>query len=100
MVARTLPNSRFTIAFLRGGEVLDVRPAPTGERAVKVALLMLAGMDGLQGGDQLIVREDWDGRTRQRGAFDFPDRRQLIRREGYEKAPFEHVPKLANQTRR
>jgi hypothetical protein len=82
MVARTLPNSRFTIAFLRGGEVLDVRPAPTGERAVKVALLMLAAMDGLQGGDQLVVREDSGGRTRQTGPFDFPDRRQLIRRGG------------------
>jgi hypothetical protein len=64
MVARTLPNSRFIIAFLRGGQVLDVRPAPTGERAVKVALLMLAGMDGLQGGDQLVVREDRAGPAR------------------------------------
>jgi hypothetical protein len=63
----TLPNSRFTIAFLRGGEVLDVRPAQAGERAVKVVLLMLAGMDGLQGGDQLVAREDWDGRTRPAG---------------------------------
>jgi hypothetical protein len=71
MVARTLPNSRFTIAFLRGGEVLDTRPAPTGERAVKVALLMLAEMDELKGGDQLVVIEDQYGRTRQTGAFDF-----------------------------
>jgi hypothetical protein len=30
MVARTLPNSRFTIAFLRGSEVFDARPAPGG----------------------------------------------------------------------
>jgi hypothetical protein len=67
MVARTVPNSRFTIAFQRGGEVLDVRPAQAGERAVKVVLLMLAGMDGLQGGDQLVAREDWDGRTRPAG---------------------------------
>jgi hypothetical protein len=54
------------IAFLPGGEVLD-----TAERAVKVALLMFAGMDGLQGGDQLGVREDRAGRTRQTSAFDF-----------------------------
>jgi hypothetical protein len=66
LVARTLPNSRFIIAFLRGGEVLD-----SGERAVKVARLMLAGTDGLQGGDQLVVREDRGGRTRQTSAFDF-----------------------------
>jgi hypothetical protein len=31
---------------------------------VKVALLMLAGMDGLQGGDQLLVREDRAGPAR------------------------------------
>ncbi len=60
MVTGTLPNSRFTVALLRGGEVLDVRPAPTGERALKIALLMLAGMDALQGGDQLVVTEDRD----------------------------------------
>jgi hypothetical protein len=70
MVAGTLPNSRFTVAFLRGGEVLHVRPAPTGERAVRIALLMLATMDALQGGDQLVVVEDQD-RTRQTGVFDF-----------------------------
>jgi hypothetical protein len=54
MVVDTLPNSRFTIAFLRGGEVLAARPAPTGERAVKIALLMLAGMDALQGGEPRV----------------------------------------------
>jgi hypothetical protein len=45
MVPYTLPNSQFSIAFLRGGEVLDVRPAPTGERAVK------CGRDGPRGGN-------------------------------------------------
>jgi hypothetical protein len=57
MVAHTLPNSRFTVSFLRRGEVLDARPAATGERAQKVAILMLAELDGLEGGDQLIVME-------------------------------------------
>jgi hypothetical protein len=68
MVAGTLSNSRF---ILRGDKVLRVRPAPSGKRAVKIALLMLAGMDALQGGGQLVVMEGQDGRTRQTGAFDF-----------------------------
>jgi hypothetical protein len=68
----TLPNSHLTIAFLRGSEVLDVRPAPTGERAVKIALLMLARMDALRSGDRLVVMEDRDGRTRETGELDFP----------------------------
>jgi hypothetical protein len=86
MVAGTLPNSRFTVAFLRSGEVLHVRPAPTGERAVRIALLMLATMDALQGGDQLVVMEDQDGRTRQTGAFDFRPPPTDSKGGGYEKA--------------
>ena len=44
MAARTLPNSAIAIW---GGEVLEARSAPTGERAVNVALLMLAEMNEL-----------------------------------------------------
>jgi hypothetical protein len=49
--------NNLTITFLRGGEVLDARPATDGAHAVKVALLMLAHLDQLQGGDQLRVVE-------------------------------------------
>ena len=50
-------NSKFTISFIRDGEVLDARTAATGERALKIALLMLATLDDLQGGDRLTVTE-------------------------------------------
>ena len=57
MVARTQPNSKFTVSFLRDGDVLDARTAATGERALKLALLMLAQLDDLQHGDRLTVTE-------------------------------------------
>jgi hypothetical protein len=57
MVARTNPNSRFTVAFWRDGEIHDSRTAATGERALKVGLLLLAQLDDLQHGDRLIVTE-------------------------------------------
>ena len=50
-------NSKFTISFIRDGEVLDARTAATGERALKIALLMLATLDELQAGDRLTVTE-------------------------------------------
>jgi hypothetical protein len=51
------PRSRFTVAFLRGGELIDARPATTGREAVKVALLMIVQQDELEDGDRLTVTE-------------------------------------------
>jgi hypothetical protein len=50
-------NSKFTVSFIRDGDVLDARTAATGERALKAAILMLAELDDLQGGDRLTVQE-------------------------------------------
>jgi hypothetical protein len=50
-------NSKFTVTIFRDGEVLDARTAATGERALKAAILMLAELDDLQGGDRLTVQE-------------------------------------------
>jgi hypothetical protein len=50
-------NSKFTVSFSRDGDVLDARTAATGERALKTAILMLAELDELQGGDRLTVTE-------------------------------------------
>jgi hypothetical protein len=57
MPARTNPNSKFTVLFLREGDVLDARTAATGERALKLAILLLAQLDDLQDGDRLTVSE-------------------------------------------
>ena len=57
MVVHTLTNSKFTVTIFRDGEVLDARTAATGERALKAAILMLAELDDLQGGDRLTVTE-------------------------------------------
>jgi hypothetical protein len=57
MVARSNHNSRFTVSFLRNGDVFDARTAATGERALKIAILMLAELDDLQNGDRLTVTE-------------------------------------------
>jgi hypothetical protein len=57
MPAHTNLNSKFTVTIFRDGEVLDARTAATGERALKAAILMLAELDDLQGGDRLTVTE-------------------------------------------
>jgi hypothetical protein len=57
MVARVNANSRFVVAFWRDGEAHDSRTAATGERALKIAILMLAELDDLQDGDRLTVTE-------------------------------------------
>jgi hypothetical protein len=51
------PHSKFTVSFLRGGEVVDARTAETGERALKAAIVMLAEQDALENGDRLVVAE-------------------------------------------
>jgi hypothetical protein len=57
MVAHTNLNSKFTVTLFRDGVVLDARSAATGERALKIAVLMLASLDELQDGDRLTVTE-------------------------------------------
>ncbi len=57
MPAHINPNGKFVVTLWRGGEIVDARTAPTGERALKAAILMLAELDALQGGDRLTVTE-------------------------------------------
>jgi hypothetical protein len=57
MPAHINPNGRFTITLWRGDEVLDATIAESGERALKAAIVMLAELDALQGGDRLVVTE-------------------------------------------
>jgi len=57
MPAHINPNGKFVATFWRDGEVLDARTAATGERALKAAILMLAELDDLRGGDRLTVTE-------------------------------------------
>jgi hypothetical protein len=57
MVARTKPQVGLRVAFERNGRERDSQVAPTGERALKVALLMLAKLDDLRDGDVLLVTE-------------------------------------------
>jgi len=57
MPAHIISNSKFIITLFRDGEVLDAHTAATGERALKAAILMLAGLDALENGDRLIVTE-------------------------------------------
>jgi hypothetical protein len=57
MPGHVKPLAKFTVALLRGDEVLDARTAPTGEAAVKVAILLLAAIDALEHGDRMTVTE-------------------------------------------
>jgi hypothetical protein len=57
MPAHTRTNDRFIITLWRGDEVLDATVAENGERALKAAIVLLAGQDGLEAGDKLIVTE-------------------------------------------
>jgi hypothetical protein len=57
MVARIRSQVGFRVAFERNGRERDSQVAPTGERALKLALLMLAKLDDLRDGDMLIVTE-------------------------------------------
>jgi len=57
MTVHIQPNSKFVVTIFRDGEVLDARVAPTGERALKTSILMLAELDELRGGDRLTVTE-------------------------------------------
>jgi hypothetical protein len=57
MPARARPLRGVVVSFHRGNEVMDWQAAPTPERALKVALLMLAKLDDLRDGDRLTVEE-------------------------------------------
>jgi hypothetical protein len=57
MVARTRPETGLRVAFERNGRERDSAVTPTGERALKAAVLMLAKLDDLRDGDMLIVTE-------------------------------------------
>jgi hypothetical protein len=57
MPAYTRTSDSFIVTLWRGDEILDATTAETGERALKAAIVLLAGQDGLQGGDRLTVTE-------------------------------------------
>jgi len=57
MVARIQPQVGIRVRFERNNRRHDEEVAPTGERALKAALLMLARLDDLRDGDKLIVVE-------------------------------------------
>jgi hypothetical protein len=57
MVARTRTQTGLVVAFHRGGEEVESQVAPTGERALKIGLLMLARLDDLRDGDRMTVTE-------------------------------------------
>jgi len=62
-----MPNSpklaRLVVTFHRGGREIESERASSGERALKIGLLMLARLDDLQAGDQLSVHQDDGGLT-------------------------------------
>jgi hypothetical protein len=57
MVARIRPETGLRVTFFRAGEEAESETASTGERALKVALLILARLDYLQDGDVLVVAD-------------------------------------------
>jgi hypothetical protein len=57
MPAHTRTNDRFIITLWRGDDVLDATSAENPERALKAAIVLLAGQDGLEVGDKLTVTE-------------------------------------------
>jgi hypothetical protein len=50
--------ARLVVRFHRGGREIESERASTGERALKMGLLMLARLDDLQAGDRLTVEAD------------------------------------------
>jgi hypothetical protein len=57
MVARIRSRVGLRVAFERNGRERDSQVAPTGERALKIAVVMLAKLDDLRDGDLLLVTE-------------------------------------------
>jgi hypothetical protein len=46
------------VTFKRDGQEIETRTAPTGERALKIAILILARFDDLRDGDRLTCIEE------------------------------------------
>lgn len=57
MPAHVQPNGKLLITAWRNQDIIDVRPAPDGARALLVAVAMLIEMGELQGGDRLDITE-------------------------------------------
>jgi len=57
MADRPIKLARLAVRFSRGGREIEAEQASSGERALKVALLMLARLDYLEPGDRLDVTE-------------------------------------------
>jgi hypothetical protein len=55
MVARTRSESELLVIFSRHGENDEATIVANGERAAKVAVLMISGRGTLHAGDQLTV---------------------------------------------
>jgi hypothetical protein len=58
MVARIQKSAGLIVTFSRNGEEIDSRVGSTGERAQRIALLMIARLDDLQAGDKLTVIDE------------------------------------------
>ena len=57
MPVHILTSAGIRVTFEREGREIDSATAPTGERALKSAVLMLAKLDDLRDGDRMTVRE-------------------------------------------
>jgi hypothetical protein len=57
MPVRILASAGIRVTLERAGCEIDSVTAPTGERALKVGILMLARLDDLRDGDRLTVSE-------------------------------------------
>jgi hypothetical protein len=55
MVARTRKTAGLRVTFHCDGQEMESETASTGERALKIGLLLLARLDDLQHGDRLTV---------------------------------------------
>jgi hypothetical protein len=58
MTDRPQKLARLVVRFYRGGREIESERASTGERALKIGLLMIARLDDLQAGDRLTVEAD------------------------------------------
>jgi hypothetical protein len=56
MPARTRTDAELVVIFSRPGETDEATIVANGERAAKVAVLMISGRGALHAGDQLLVQ--------------------------------------------
>jgi len=57
MVARTIPG-KYVVSFTRDNREVEQQVAGDGERALKMALLLLAALNELRDGDTLKCTEE------------------------------------------